>query len=460
MALRRRADLEAREAIDLARSARRGAGSLATTSLVLLAVVLLLAVSAGLNFEWDFSRGSSNLLSDQTLQVLARLDEPVRLYALYPLRKRMEREAYWNTLKRYRDASKFVEVEFVDPVQSPGRVRGLGIDPLQEDLQSGGVTLAVRGDRRLTFQGMDEEDITNAILEVGRSERRVVGLLRGYGEREPESNAGAGFARAVEALRGEYYEVIDVRLDVEIPAKIDVLVAAGPTAPIGDDGLERLHRWLAGGGRLLALLDPGEASGLDTVLERWGLRSTDDVVVDARNNINDSPEFLRIEDFVDHPAVRGFGKRLPVALAVAGAVQDFETGEGRLFHKSLASSSAFSSIVDATGSRKAGPFPVLAASWMVGRDSSQETRVLLVGDSEFSSNTYLPAQANRNLFLNAVGWLGRETELVAIRRQALEGQVIDRVPPGGVQRIRNLLLGVPAAVVLAGVLVALRRRGR
>ncbi len=459
--LRKREDLEAREARDIARMAREGAGSAVFTVLVVAAVVLVLAVSMNVRTQLDLSTSGANTLSPQTLEVLRGLSEPVRLYALFTKDREIERESYWNVLKKYRDASDRIEVEFVDPIEKPGRIRELGIDPQEQDLRRGGLTLVVRGERRLTFRGTDEEAITNAILEVGRTSSRVVGLLRGFGERDPASSSGGGLASAVEALRREYYRIRDVHLDQGIPADVTVLVAAGPTLPIPRDGLETLRRWLDGGGRLLALVDPGTDSGIDDVLMPWGLRvSTSSTVLDPRDNVNGSPQFLRIENYSRHPAVQGFGKRLPIALAVAAPVQNFETGEGKLFHDDLARSGPSSFAVSDSGEREPGPFAVAAASWLEhGADAATETRVVAVGDADFVSNAYLAEQANRNFFLNCIAWLGRETALVSIRRQALAGQTVDLERGRGVV-VLWALAAAPLVVLVAGVVVWFRRRGR
>ena len=84
--------------------------------------------------------------------------------------------------------------------------------------------------------------------------------------------------------------------------------------------------------------------------------------------------------------------------------------------------------------------------------------MLLVGDADFASAAYLPMQANRNLFLNGVAWLCRQSNLVSIRRDQLAGQKIDLAdsdPP----LIYGASFAAPVLVLLAGVVVALRRRG-
>ena len=44
-----------------------------------------------------------------------------------------------------------------------------------------------------------------------------------------------------------------------------------------------------------------------------------------------------------------------------------------------------------------------------------ETRLVVVGDSDFASNAYLGVAGNRDLFLNIVNWLAQQENLIAIR---------------------------------------------
>lgn len=438
--------------------AGRGAGSLLYTLLVLAAVFLTLALSQRFRYQWDLSRDRSNVLAPQTQAALRGLAEDVELNALFTA-KEPRRESYLYLLMRYETASPHVKVRFVDPVAKPGVVKDLGVNLQEEGQRHDGITVAVRGNRKLAFSGVEEEDVTNAILEVGSGAKRVVGLIRGYGEHDAASTGADGLSKAAEALRQEYYEIRDVTLAEPIPPDVTVLVAAGPVLPVPGPGLERLAAWLDRGGRFLALLDPGSGSGLERVLEKWGLKASGRQILDPKDNMNRQFEFLRISRYTNHPIVRGFGKNFPTAFPMAQAVEHFEPGDPKVFHDDLARTSDFAVAQAQDGTRSQGPFSVAVASWKrhSGADVEAETRVVLVGDSDFATNLYLPAQANRNFFLNCMGWLSREQGLVSIRQQPMAHQTFD-LSPGDRQTIVLAVFAAPFLVVLAGIIVVLRRR--
>jgi hypothetical protein len=460
VALRRREDLDASRGVDRGRLARRGGTSAAYAALVLGAVVLLVLLSSRVRREWDASASAGNSLSPQTLATVRGLGEDVSLTALYSDDRRLqpEREGHFYLLQRYRRESPRLRVEFVDPVSRPGRVRELGLDPEQQSAKVDGITVVTRGTNKVVFEGSSEEKVTNALLEVSSGRKRVVGFLRGYAERDPASAAPSGFVSAAAALRAEYYEVTDVVLAEGIPSEVTVLVAAGPATPIPPADLDRLGAWLGDGGRLLALLEPDSASGLEQALEPWGLRPSGIRVLDPTQNLNASPELIKVTDYSRHPVVEGFGASLPTAIPLGGEVEDFESGDPKLFHQRLLRSSKFSIGLAPDGVRRQGPFSLGAASWRRHDDAERETRVILVGDADFAGNAYLPAQANRNFFLNCVGWLSRAQELVSVRGAASGTQTFS-LSSGERRNALLVVLAAPLALVLSGIAVFVRRRG-
>jgi len=454
-----RDELSARAGVDLSRLARQGAGSAVYTALVLLSLGLAVALAFNFRATWDFSKQRANSLSPKTLEALAGLEAPVAVHGLLRDADR-RRDGYWDLLQLYGRKSDRVSVEIFDPNSRPAALEKLGLSAEDRNTIRDGISVATCGDRKVLFRGMGEEDVTNAILEAGSSRPRVIGFIRGYGERDPNSTADAGLSRFRDALRGEYYEIADVRLDAPIP-EVTALVAAGPEAPIPQADLDRLGEWLSQGGRLLALIDPRYDSGLGTVVERWGLKADPAQVFDRRSNLRGQPEIPLGTDYSQHAAVRGFSAALPLALPIPVAVEDFDASDPALFHEFLVKSSRNSEGLTPEGTRTQGPFTLAAASWRpvdpkVAEGS--ETRVLLVGNVAFATNGFLAEASNRNFLLNGVGWLSRSRAMIAIRQDPLGGQVL-KLRKGDFNVFQALLVGPLLAVILSGIVVFVRRRG-
>lgn len=87
-----------------------------------------------------------------------------------------------------------------------------------------------------------------------------------------------------------------------------------------------------------------------------------------------------------------------------------------------------------------------------------ETRLAVIGDSDFASNAAVGVQGNRDLFLNTVNWLARQENLISIRARAPEDRRLT-LTAGAQRRIFWLsVLFLPAAILGAGVYAWLSRR--
>jgi hypothetical protein len=457
MALMRRDELEARSGVDLGRLARRSGGSMSVVILAVVAVALALGVSIKVRHRWDFSERRDNVLAPQTLEVLASLDSEVEIYPLFTLDHR-QREDYWFLLQLYRDASPKVSVEFIDPVSRPGRIASLGLAPEQESARRDGMTVVVQGDNRRMFNGVTEESVTNAVMDVSTTAPRVVGFIRGYGERDPGSDTDAGYGKLAVELLQEYYQLADVVLSDGIPPEITVLVLAGPRMAIPEEDLARLAAWLDDGGRLLALMDPGGDTGINRVLDPWGLRVMAAPVIEPKMNLFKDPNFVKVSNYTKHAIVEGFGRNFPSVFPVVGQIVDFEPGDPLVFHEALVMSTLVSSTMS-EGVSVDGPFTLAAASWRrgEGEQSHKETRIVAVADSDFASNQYLYFVANRNLILNCIGWLSREASLVSLRRGALADQQLE-VDSEDKPGLVLAAYAAPFLVCVVGIVVYFRRR--
>jgi ABC-type uncharacterized transport system involved in gliding motility auxiliary subunit len=125
--------------------------------------------------------------------------------------------------------------------------------------------------------------------------------------------------------------------------------------------------------------------------------------------------------------------------------------------------------IDEAKGDKPGPITIAAAaSAAVAASPDQtlpkpdaprnETRVVVVGDSDFVANFIAGFQGNRDLFMNMVNWLAQQENLIAIRPREPEDR---RVTLTADQQRRIMLLTlvlIPLAIIGAGVYSWWRRR--
>jgi ABC-type uncharacterized transport system involved in gliding motility auxiliary subunit len=87
-----------------------------------------------------------------------------------------------------------------------------------------------------------------------------------------------------------------------------------------------------------------------------------------------------------------------------------------------------------------------------------ETRLVVYGDSDFASNSVLGIPGNKDMFMNTVGWLSQQENLISIRPK----EAADRRLTLTATQQNNItwlaLLVVPGAVFGTGIYTWWRRR--
>ena len=317
-----------------------------------------------------------------------------------------------------------------------------------------------------------EGALYEALYRLRSVEAGVIGILRGEGEGDPERETDRGFGGLAAALATEGYELRSLVTHSmrDVPDEIDAILAIAPQRPIGERAQGALRRFLARGGALIALLEPGVDSGLEQILAEWGIASPDVVVIDPASGEGQGSEPEGVctlaYNYETHPATRGldhnrmtffcgarpFDLRKPQVddeLSRAGALEP--TGLAQRRPQALLQAGAPSRRAWRTATR------TWRSSGRYLRDGV-ETRIFAVGDSDFASNRYLRALYNLDLVMNGVHWaLAREPQIV------LRPKIRDTVQfPLPVQDSLQMLYGVglllPELLLIVGGTLWLRQR--
>ncbi|HEX2523090.1 MAG TPA: ABC transporter, partial [Terriglobia bacterium] len=88
----------------------------------------------------------------------------------------------------------------------------------------------------------------------------------------------------------------------------------------------------------------------------------------------------------------------------------------------------------------------------------KEARVVVVGDSDFASNSYFQQQRNGDVFLNAVSWLAEDEDLISVRPKSQENRSISLTRANSSVLFWMTMVLLPGSALISGILVWLRRR--
>jgi ABC-type uncharacterized transport system involved in gliding motility auxiliary subunit len=91
-------------------------------------------------------------------------------------------------------------------------------------------------------------------------------------------------------------------------------------------------------------------------------------------------------------------------------------------------------------------------------ENKPETRIAVVGDSDFAANAVMNMGGNRDMFLNIVNWLAQQENLIAVRPRDPQDRRITVSATQDRMIFWFAVLLMPGLILLAGVHAWWRRR--
>ena len=88
----------------------------------------------------------------------------------------------------------------------------------------------------------------------------------------------------------------------------------------------------------------------------------------------------------------------------------------------------------------------------------KESRVVVIGDSDFANNTFLRHQRNGDLFLNTVSWLAEDEDLISVRPKDPENRSVQMTSANSRTLFWLTMVMMPGAALISGIIVWTRRK--
>jgi ABC-type uncharacterized transport system involved in gliding motility auxiliary subunit len=445
--------------------------------------LLFVALLVGLSFlgirhhhRWDLTESGAYTLSPQSKKVVDALSDKLVMTAFAEGGVSPQLDSL---LDGYRYlAPGRVETRIVDPDKEPTLAEQMKITTVPSvHLQYGKESFVVTQPT--------EETITNGVIRVTRSGKKLVYFTEGFGEPSIQNaDDPKGFSEAKLALEQENYEVKPLLLPSveQIPDDASAVVLAGPTRPLTEAAIAALDAYLKRGGRLLALVGSGaDRSGdkLAGFFADWGVKLGNDVVIDREVRLFEGPRLGVVplsRTYGVHPITQGF--RDFTVYPQTRSVEPAAEGKKGLQATSLVKTSESSwAETDVEGvftkgvatldqTDRKGPVSIAVAVTAnlkeLGLNPPQgvtEARLVVFGSALFANNQQLEqSRLNGDLFLNAVGWLVGQEELVSIRSRSVRASRADLTPTQAAQVFYLSVFIIPELLIALGIWVWWRRR--
>ncbi|MBX3279508.1 MAG: GldG family protein [Acidobacteria bacterium] len=439
-------------------------GKLGTNTAALTAAVIgLLVIGNYLGYRHhkriDLTAEQLYSLSDQTKKVVAGLQKEVKILKF----DQAEDVDLRDRMIEYKDLSRRLTYEWVDPQKNPEIAKQYGISRLGE-------VVVAAGERVERPQGASEQELTNAILKVTRDSLKKICFLEGHGERSITDNDSQGFSSVDRVLKNENYETATINLatSTETPSDCAVIVVAGPKQSLLPPEVAMIGKYLDAGGKAMFLLDPDTNPQLDEVLKAWNINLGNDIIIDAsaaNQMFGGGALNPLVFNYGAHPITRDFTRTMTVFPNARSVRVGEATGTGVTATTLLTTSESSWGETELKpnvapkfdeGKDTKGPVTLgVAATKAV---EGKEGRLVVIGDSDFASNRAFAFQRNGDLFMNAVNWLAEDEDLISIRPKSQANRRVDLT-----EGQRNMLfwlfvLVMPVAVIGAGAYVWWKRR--
>ncbi|MCR4908872.1 MAG: Gldg family protein [Lachnospiraceae bacterium] len=457
-------------------------------ALAIAAVVLsnyLISLLPEEKTEIDVTGSRRFTVSEEAKEALENLSQPVTIYCIGTkdmLDAYDERELS-NTLERFDALSKELTVIYKDPSKEPSFTEkytdsspGVGSLIVESgdrfrilnsyDIYESSVDYQTYSQIRTGYDG--EGQIIGAIGFVSTGELPKIYCLSGHSEAEL-----ASYTALEKAITKNNMESADLNLmNVEaVPEDADALLILGPMTDYSGDDIEKLEKYLDGGGNAVIALNYTEEGtpALDALLEEYGVSHVNGIVMEGDEQyMYQTPMYLLPEVHECVLTEKLISARLLALIPESSAFRQKEnTDEALSVTAALTTSDSSYAKMNVTGASTGnkeagdedGPFDI--ADYIKREKDGKITKLaLFAADTLFSDMVNeTVGGANVSMVSAALGDM-IETEAVSadIPVKSLIGGHI-AVPYGGALLWGLLfILIIPAALLIMGIVIWLKRR--
>ncbi len=413
---RRRDDPPAR----ISRSTQSGTNALIATLSVLVILGLINFLAVRYPTRVDLTETGLYTLAPQSRQLVRSLQQPVKVWVFDRDPKPEDRAL----LENYRQQGENFSYEYVDPQIQLGLANKFGV-------QNPGEIYLEAGQQRKLLQGVNNEQrlsetrLTNALQQITSNFTAKVYFVQGHGEQVLTGEQNS-LSQALSVLTEKNYTTQALNLaQTSIPEDATVVVLAGARRSLLPSEATALNDYLNRGGSLFLAVDPTINLGIDSLLKNWGVTLDNRLAVNpAGAAVGLGPAVILVDNYGQHPITKDFGNGIslyrgarPIETTIVEGVQPTPLlltspqswAESDLKDENL----QFDPERDRQGPLTLGvalsrQTTTAKSSPTPNNNNPSESRLVVIGNSDFITNSQFQQQLNGDIFINSVGWLSKQ----------------------------------------------------
>lgn len=434
------------------------------------AIIGLLAwLSNQYNIESDWTANNRNSLSDASIKLLQQMPEPIKITTFIPEGNLLTNRKYINeVIAKYKKHKNDITLEIINPDIAPDKVRELKVTNYGE------IIVEYQG-RNEHINRLNEQTLTNTLQRLLRQGERRLLFVSGHGERKPDGNANFDWSNFAEKLKIKGITTAQLKLN-ETPNIPDVasIVIASPQVDYLPGEVKLLIDYVKNGGNLLWVQEPGESLfGLKPLADLFGIQFLPGTIVDPTAqmmNVND-PSFALITSYPQHAITRDFQYMSIFPRAVG--ILDNEVNDNwqaqailQTVPRSWSETGPLKGAVDYNSDKDfVGPLTIGLTLTRKNDDKKDDVkepvkkqRIVILGDGDFLSNTYLGNQGNLNIGHNIINWISNDDSFILIPSSNAPDSQINLSEMMGAFIGLFFLILLPLGLLISGTLIWLKRR--
>ncbi len=435
--------------------------------LLSISIALLAGLSNKYNFESDWTKNNRNTLSDVSIKLLQQIPAPVKITTFIPDGNLLSNRQYIKELVgKYQKYKKNITLEIINPDTSPDLVRQLKVTGYGE------VVVEYEG-RNEHITQLTEQTLSNTLQRLLRQGERRLLFVTGHGERKPDGRANYDWNDFAEKLKikGITTELLKLNETPNIP-DVAAIVIASPQVDYLPGEVKLIIDYVKRGGNVLWVQEPGKSLfGLQPLAELLGINFYPGTIVDPTAqmmNVND-PSFSIVTNYPTHAITRDFQyiSIFPKAVGIIHAAVK-EDWLAKPFLQTVARSWSETGVLkgaidynedtDIVGPLTIGLSITRKDKEETADKNSKKQRIVILGDGDFLSNTYLGNQGNLNIGHNIINWISNDDSFISIpSSSAADSQINISDLMGAIIGLFFLII-LPLALLVSGTLIWYKRR--